>query len=288
MIIALWLVVLYGLIRLWFLRYVSKSMHHPIWYNMLIAIVWGCIITGIILRTPWLIWRVSMILLRQWDQWIHFQTVYAPYITISVLIIYSIIWIVLYSYIPQSRMSISIGTSIWYISSLIISRGIWSWMFPLKGLLRYLIIVVEEFLKIIVSLLRHHQESNRSNDLIMIWMIAGLWFWIVENSRYIIQQVQTSSSIGLVSLAWMRSVSSSIIHMCCTGGIARLIAKQYHQSYIGVYAALAIMLFVSYHWIYNMSLQYMPIMALILIIWWYLLLSRYLYDSDLLYISTEE
>ncbi len=284
MILALCMTLLYGYVGLWLLRTFSRAITYSVRYMTLIALSSGVIISMLILSTPYLISRASSLLTTPAYTDLITSGTY-QYITISILILYSLVRIVGYALISRGQIHISLGISIGYIVSILGSRILRHLLSPIKSLLILLIVSTEEFLKIVMTVLWHQRQHTRVNDLIIIWIVVGLWFWIIENIWYLIQQAQKLSAIDLLSLSSMRSVSSSMIHICCTWGIARMITRSYHQSHIWRYASYAVVVFTWYHLLYNLSLQYVSILTLILVIGWYILLSRYLYDVDILYIS---
>lgn len=197
----------------------------------------------------------------------------------NILVSYMRIWI----YHELFKQSIDMKTILiqWLLS---VWGALWviKWMWIVRSIVK---VWVEESIKTTSSLLsRTHRIPS---DHIAAWILAGIWFALIENILYIWYTFWTTSSFLLINT--IRASTNSILHALFTwligfGIYQGIVYKQWSKKLLfGVgYILLGIWL----HLLYNRSLINSSIVVAIIIpLIWYFWLSYLLYRSDSLYLS---
>jgi RsiW-degrading membrane proteinase PrsW (M82 family) len=200
---------------------------------------------------------------------------------VGVIALPTIIFLLLGVY--PTRMTIKIATQL-----LILGIGIFLAvrLAPSIALLsRWVVAFIEEWTKTSTSLALYDRFSLISSDIIFFGLLSALGFAFVENMVYL-RQVETTSVGGVVGLVVKRTLTSRVMHMCYTGllaiGITLLTWFPKKQLQWGSLIIGGILL----HTLFNtfISTAQMGI-TLLIIIFWYLFMSRLVYRSERVYIS---
>ncbi len=150
---------------------------------------------------------------------------------------------------------------------------------------RVLIALIEERTKTTTSLAYNDTFSFLSSDIIFFWLISALGFACIENIVYL-RNLGHGSTISLISLVIKRMLTSRVMHMSYTGmiaiGITYLTAstKKYLAGISLIWAGILL------HTLFNSFLSSAHIgLTILIIIFWYLFMSRLIYRSERVYIS---
>ena len=133
----------------------------------------------------------------------------------------------------------------------------------------------EEILKTASSQSLISHNAQYKSDVIIMSILAWLWFAIFENLTYFI--------IGWSRWQFfVRSITTSLLHGIFTWCIGYVLRRQSKTSFTGyIYAYL---IWIGLHSIYNLIISYSPIIwGITCMIWWYFLLTYLLYNSDRIY-----
>lgn len=176
------------------------------------------------------------------------------------------------------------------------------WFFGLKiwisaTVLYYLLLAYsEEFLKIWATENEVSKTDFYSSDLLFFSIFIALGFSIIENLFYLWSEIFSSNPEWLWWLVFWRWIFTSLLHFIATGLIALLLYKFYQQQYLKnlntrqkiLRIVIAILVWVLIHRWYNLSIQHANLLIyIILVFWWYFLLTYLLFLSDSLYIKKD-
>jgi len=176
------------------------------------------------------------------------------------------------------------------------------WFFGLKvwisaTVLYYLLLAYsEEFLKIWATENEVSKTNFYSSDLLFFSIFIALGFSIIENLFYLWSEIFSSNPEWVWWLVFGRWIFTSLLHFIATGLIALLLYKFYQQQNLKSLnvrqkiwrIAVAILVWVLIHRWYNLSIQHANLLIyIILVFWWYFLLTYLLFLSDSLYIKKD-
>jgi hypothetical protein len=176
------------------------------------------------------------------------------------------------------------------------------WFFGLKvwisaTVLYYLLLAYsEEFLKIWATENEVSKTNFYSSDLLFFSIFIALGFSIIENLFYLWSEILSSNPEWVWWLVFGRWIFTSLLHFIATGLIALLLYKFYQQQNLKSLnvrqkiwrIAVAILVWVLIHRWYNLSIQHANLLIyIILVFWWYFLLTYLLFLSDSLYIKKD-
>ncbi len=176
------------------------------------------------------------------------------------------------------------------------------WFFGLKvwisaTVLYYLLLAYsEEFLKIWATENEVSKTNFYSSDLLFFSIFIALGFSIIENLFYLWSEILSSNPEWVWWLVFWRWIFTSLLHFIATGLIALLLYKYYQQKYLKNLntrqkiwrIVVAILVWVLIHRWYNLSIQHANLLIyIILVFWWYFLLTYLLFLSDSLYIKKD-
>lgn len=163
--------------------------------------------------------------------------------------------------------------------------------------LYYLILAYsEEFLKMWATENEVNKTDFYSSDLLFFSIFIALWFSIIENFFYLWKELFFSQWEWIFSLVFWRWIFTSLLHFFATWIIALILFKFYQQKHLKslklwlklIRICIALLVWVLIHRWYNLSIQYSSaIIYIVLVIWWYFLLTYLLYLSDSLYIRKD-
>lgn len=176
------------------------------------------------------------------------------------------------------------------------------WFFGLKvwisaTVLYYLLLAYsEEFLKIWATENEVSKTNFYSSDLLFFSIFIALGFSIIENLFYLWSEIFSSNPEWVWWLVFGRWIFTSLLHFIATGLIALLLYKFYQQQNLKSLnvrqkiwrITVAILVWVLIHRWYNLSIQHANLLIyIILVFWWYFLLTYLLFLSDSLYIKKD-
>ena len=176
------------------------------------------------------------------------------------------------------------------------------WFFGLKvwisaTMLYYFVLAYsEEFLKIWATENEVSKTNFYSSDLLFFSIFIALGFSIIENLFYLWSEILSSNPEWVWWLVFGRWIFTSLLHFIATGLIALLLYKFYQQQNLKSLnvrqkiwrIAVAILVWVLIHRWYNLSIQHANLLIyIILVFWWYFLLTYLLFLSDSLYIKKD-
>lgn len=154
----------------------------------------------------------------------------------------------------------------------------------------------EEFLKIWATENEVSKTDFYSSDVLFFSIFIALGFSIIENLFYLWSEILSSNPEWVWWLVFGRWIFTSLLHFIATGLIALLLYKYYQQKYLKNLntrqkiwrIAVAILVWVLIHRWYNLSIQHANLLIyIILVFWWYFLLTYLLFLSDSLYIKKD-
>ena len=150
----------------------------------------------------------------------------------------------------------------------------------------------EEFLKIWATENEVSKTNFYSSDLLLFSIFIALGFSIIENLFYLWNEILSSNPEWVWWLVFWRWIFTSLLHFIATGLIALLLYKFYQQQYLKKLntrqkiwrIVVAILVWVLIHRWYNLSVQHTNLLIyIILVFWWYFLLTYLLFLTDSLY-----
>lgn len=150
----------------------------------------------------------------------------------------------------------------------------------------------EEFLKIWATENEVSKTNFYSSDLLFFSIFIALGFSIIENLFYLWNEILSSNPEWVWWLVFWRWIFTSLLHFIATGLIALLLYKFYQQQYLKNLntrqkiwrIVVAILVWVLIHRWYNLSVQHTNLLIYILLVfWWYFLLTYLLFLTDSLY-----
>ena len=154
----------------------------------------------------------------------------------------------------------------------------------------------EEFLKIWATENEVSKTNFYSSDLLFFSIFIALGFSIIENLFYLWSEILSSNPEWVWWLVFWRWIFTSLLHFIATGLIALLLYKFYKQQNLKNLntrqkiwrIVVAILVWVLIHRWYNLSIQHANLLIyIILVFWWYFLLTYLLFLSDSLYIKKD-
>lgn len=200
---------------------------------------------------------------------------------ISILLIPGIIYIILGGYPTRNTMMICIEFMLligWMF--LLVAWYPWSALGS-----RALVAIIEEWTKTTTTLALNDRFSLMSSDIIFFWLLSALGFAFIENFVYL-RNLGTSSIGGAVGLVIKRMLTSRVMHMSYTWLIAVGITLCFWFPKRFLQGTLLIGGWILLHTLFNtfVTSAHMGV-TLLLIVFWYLFMSRLIYKSERVYIS---
>ena len=173
-----------------------------------------------------------------------------------------------------------------------IAIAYWGFLIWINVLIIYYLVsaYAEEYLKYSTgnNLFLTSKENNTSN-IIFFCILIALWFSVIENIFYIINNVLNQENVNIINLLVGRGLVSTLIHIVSTGIIAFITIKSKKINNTIVSIILGILMWFWLHSIYNISLQYNLSYVTIPIIILSLFLLTYLtFQSDIIYKQQEQ
>ncbi len=156
----------------------------------------------------------------------------------------------------------------------------------------------EEFLKIWATENEVSKTDFYSSDLLFFSIFIALGFSIIENLFYLWREIFSSNQNWIWWLIFWRWIFASLLHFIATVLIALILYRFYQQRHLKDLnirkkiwiIILAILIWVSIHRWYNLSIKYnlsLLFIYIILIFVGYFLLTYLLFLSDSLYLKKE-
>jgi hypothetical protein len=156
----------------------------------------------------------------------------------------------------------------------------------------------EEFLKIWATENEVSKTDFYSSDLLFFSIFIALGFSIIENLFYLWREIFSSNQNWIWWLIFWRWIFASLLHFIATVLIALILYRFYQQRHLKNLnirkkiwiIILAILIWVSIHRWYNLSIKYnlsLLFIYIILIFVGYFLLTYLLFLSDSLYLKKE-
>lgn len=202
-------------------------------------------------------------------QWHNIHIAYAIFITIAGWLLSLFL-----ARKKQRRATFIISTATiialltWWIEWLLAGTGIWFLFLKAAG---------EEVLKTSTSQALTSHGWVFKSDVIIMSIIAGLWFALFENIVYFIESGSRWQFL-------IRTITTSLLHAIFTGSIGYVLRRHTTNSYLAYIYAYT--LGISLHIIYNLSMTYIPrAWWVVFVIGGYFLMTYLLYKSDRLYIE---
>jgi len=205
--------------------------------------------------------------------------------TLSIFWLYCVWILTVLLFIFRKRANIILQVFLgWAIFFLMIS--FW-WLFLwVNSLILYYIITAyaEEYMKYTSSTTLLWDVSNEIKDWIFFCVIIWLGFSLIENIFYLISFID--SSWNLVSLLIGRWLISALLHVVATTTIWALYYSLKQKIFRPVALFVSIVWWVLLHWWYNLWLEYkLSIVTIPMVVFFFFLLSFFLFKSDMLYMK---
>lgn len=207
-------------------------------------------------------------------------------ITVAIVLIINILvwylWIRMYQELFKKSVTVWVLLKQWAISALGALSAIK--LFSLSSMITK--VLVEEWAKTTSSQIT--KKQTLFSDHIASWILAWVWFAIIENILYLWYTRSSTQSFIMVNI--IRACTNSVLHALFTWMIGFgiyhfLIHKDISKKIL--YGSWSIIWWVWLHLLYNRSLsQSYILIAVIIPLIWYFWLSYLLYRSDTLYISS--
>lgn len=147
----------------------------------------------------------------------------------------------------------------------------------------------EEYLKFSSGNTLFLKESwTNMRDLIFFCILVALGFSMVENILYVVYNFIHQENVSLVNLTLWRGLISTLLHIVSTSLIAYITLFVHRKRNFLLSLLLGIVVWVGIHSMYNISLHYqLQYMSIPIIVFCFLILSYFLYQSDMLYEQSE-
>lgn len=273
-------------IYIW-LRYINNITHtagqsRRLWLS---ALYLGTIMTSSILYTPQIIIFINRnrILISDYIPFIQTWTTLPLAIGWSVIItiIGILLWII---QLQRSRTHIMTLSFIYIIGIIVFTLPELSRIIP--WILTGYVVLAEEYIKSWSAFAWHQHSRHIISDALTYGILSGLWFGIIENIWYIVGQYSILGLWGTAQLIAIRSISSVMMHLVFSWCIMRLYINTYKKIW---HIPALISWYISWvciHLLYNTTIAWWH--SWILIAWLfigYIILSKFLYHSDSLYIK---
>lgn len=123
------------------------------------------------------------------------------------------------------------------------------------------------------------------SDMIVVWMLAGLGFGVVETALYGLGIGSTATLGWLAALSILRGLSSTLLHILFTGLLGRALLQKHNQQ---PNRARAIVCAYGGHLLYNSLLIFHQSRAIVIILCCaYRAFSRLFYKTDRFYLDEQ-
>lgn len=218
----------------------------------------------------------------------YFWTIADTY-SLWLFILYCIFWWLLISFFVKwiTKKDILFTFVVAVLFFIALAFGAYILWFTTLIISYFLSVYAEELLKFLSGKNIFLTNTSFPSNLIFYCIIVAFSFSIVENFLYILIPF-FSQGTAQVWIALWRWIFSSLLHIVATGMIAYISIKPQLLSYTPkkklLFLLLALLCWVAFHLLYNLSLTYHYTILLVLIILFsYFFLSFFLFQTSTLY-----
>ncbi len=181
-----------------------------------------------------------------------------------------------------------------FLGILLIFFLIWSFgmsNFTMPMMIYYLFVVFgEEMLKYVAALNFFERWKIMHSDIITFCIVSALGFAFVENMVYMLSGISGSTAFGSALVIWWwilisRGIIWFLVHTLFTGNIWLFSSIGIKKNYNFFWAIIWFFLWMSLHYIYNLTITQFKISIIFFIVIWYFWISYLFFKSDRLYLN---